>query len=360
MEKLASPDVRTLPHLATPTISVVIPTYNRAQFIAETIRSALGQTRLPLEIIVVDDGSTDRTREALQPFIDRAEIRCFFRKNTGVGAARNFGIRAAAGDYVAFLDDDDRWLPKHLEQLASAVERHPRVQMAFSGFEFFASDERSDRDFQTEAFRRSVAAMLERGFVKSSDQIWLSKESFLTALFELGFTFRIQGAMLSRKLLLDRGLFFDEAITLTQDGQFVLEAALHTPALFVPATGVEVRRHVKNSDGSPQDRGYQDQVVKDLARRIARTEAVFKNRLNPHERRALMASIRGMQSNIMLIKSRTLPYTTCIKEGLLLLKTAPCSESVRSLVKVLLGRRLLALLQARSSGAKTAAAVLNS
>ena len=368
MEKTASPDQSTaiaesaevrrekrghggpVSRTAEPKISVVIPTYNRARFISESIRSALTQTRPPLEIIVVDDGSTDRTREELKPFVDRGEIRCIFRENTGLGDARNTGIRAAVGDYIAFLDDDDRWLPRHLEQLVSALERHPAAQMAYSGFEFFADGEGSDVEVQSAAFKRSVAAMLERGFVKRSDEVWISTESYLTACFELGFTFRIQGSLISRKLMLDRGLDFDNAIQHTQDGQFALEAALHTPALFVPAVGVQVRRHAANSDAN-QNRAYRRRVVIDLQRRIARSEEVFK-RLTPGERRAFLSSIQGMQGNIMLMKIQTLSYSAGVKEGLLLLKAAPCLSSVRSLAKALLGRRLLMLLRGWSRGAR--------
>lgn len=342
---------------AGPTISAVIPTYNRAEFISETVRSALAQKRPPREIIIVDDGSTDRTRQELQPFIDRGEIRYLFRQNSGIGDARNAGIRAAAGDYVALLDDDDRWLPGHLEQLAGALSRHPEAQMAYSGFEFFACGERSDSELQNAAFRKSVAAMLERGFVKGSDGVWLSKESYLTACFELGFTFRIQGAMFARQFALDRGLLFDNGIPQTQDGQFAIEAALHTRALFVPEVGVQVRRHGNNTDARLHDRVHLDKAVKDFQRRIARSEEVFKGRLSPGERRALTASIEGMQGNIMTIKSRTLPYASSVKEAMLLLKAAPCASSVRSLVKSFLGPRLLTQLQARSTAARTPAVV---
>ena len=89
------------------TISVIIPTYNYARFLAEAIDSALGQSYAPLEIIVVDDGSTDATSEVLAAYGDR--IRVLRQKNQGVAMARNAGIAAARGDYLAFLDSDDAW-----------------------------------------------------------------------------------------------------------------------------------------------------------------------------------------------------------------------------------------------------------
>lgn len=95
------------------TVSVIIPTYNYARYLGEAIDSALGQTLAPLEVIVVDDGSTDDTPELLAAYGDR--IRVLRQKNAGVAVARNSGIAAARGEYVAFLDADDTWLPRKLE-----------------------------------------------------------------------------------------------------------------------------------------------------------------------------------------------------------------------------------------------------
>jgi glycosyltransferase involved in cell wall biosynthesis len=95
------------------TVSVVIPTYNYARYLGEAIDSALGQTLPPLEVTVVDDGSTDDTPQVLAAYGDR--IRVLRQKNAGVAIARNSGIAAARGEYVAFLDADDVWLPRKLE-----------------------------------------------------------------------------------------------------------------------------------------------------------------------------------------------------------------------------------------------------
>ncbi|HEX3110532.1 MAG TPA: glycosyltransferase family A protein, partial [Thermoanaerobaculia bacterium] len=94
-------------------VSVVIPSYNYARYLGEAIDSALGQTLPPLEVIVVDDGSTDDTPAVLAAYGDR--IRVLRQKNAGVAVARNSGIAAARGECVAFLDADDVWLPRKLE-----------------------------------------------------------------------------------------------------------------------------------------------------------------------------------------------------------------------------------------------------
>ena len=92
-----------------PTVSVVIPSYNYGRFVRDAVESALAQSRKPLEIIVVDDGSTDDTRQVLQPYHDKGNIRYIYQKNSGLSAARNTGIQAAAGEWIAFLDADDVW-----------------------------------------------------------------------------------------------------------------------------------------------------------------------------------------------------------------------------------------------------------
>ena len=102
-------------------VSVIIPNYNYAQYLREAIDSVLAQTYPNVEIIVVDDGSTDGSKEILNSYGDR--IRAFFQQNQGVSAARNFGVSMSRGDFIAFLDADDAWLSEKIErQLALFVE----------------------------------------------------------------------------------------------------------------------------------------------------------------------------------------------------------------------------------------------
>jgi glycosyltransferase involved in cell wall biosynthesis len=115
------------------TISVIIPTYNYARFLGEAIDSALAQTLEPLEVMVVDDGSTDGTAEVLASYGER--IRVIRQKNAGVAMARNAGIAAARGDYLAFLDSDDAWYPRKLELQMARFEADAALGLVHCGAE---------------------------------------------------------------------------------------------------------------------------------------------------------------------------------------------------------------------------------
>ena len=110
------------------TVSVVIPTFNREGFIKQCVVSALKQSKKPDEVIVVDDGSSDKTWDVLRTlgFSDSKEernsLRYIFQRNKGVSAARNLGIKASKYRYIAFLDSDDLWLEKKLEKQISSLE----------------------------------------------------------------------------------------------------------------------------------------------------------------------------------------------------------------------------------------------
>ena len=110
-----------------PRISVVIPTFNHAQYVRETIESVKAQTFGDYEIIVVNDGSPDNTAQALSSYIASGDIRYFEQPNLGQGAARNLGIKHARGEFIALLDDDDLWPTDRLEWQVEALRREPRV-----------------------------------------------------------------------------------------------------------------------------------------------------------------------------------------------------------------------------------------
>lgn len=113
-------------------VSVIIPTYNRAHIIGRTVGSVLNQTYGNFEIIVIDDGSTDQTRDAVMRFNDR-RIRYVQQEYAGLPAiCRNRGLRLAGGEYVAFLDSDDLWLPQKLSRQIEFMRNNPQAFLVYS------------------------------------------------------------------------------------------------------------------------------------------------------------------------------------------------------------------------------------
>ena len=116
-----------------PAVSVVLPAFNRAHFLEQAFESIRSQTCAHWELIVVDDGSTDDTRAVVERLsVGIAQpVTYVYQKNGGAYAARNTGVDRARGDYVAFFDSDDLWLPHHLGNCLNAFERHPELDWVF-------------------------------------------------------------------------------------------------------------------------------------------------------------------------------------------------------------------------------------
>ena len=121
-----------------PLVSVVIPCYNQAQFVAEAVQSAVARTAR-VEVIVVDDGSTDQTAAVVRELRD---VRLIAQSNHGLAAARNRGLRAAGGDFVIFLDADDRLLPGAIDAGLRALAAHPESVMAYGRCVMMGADGR--------------------------------------------------------------------------------------------------------------------------------------------------------------------------------------------------------------------------
>lgn len=121
-----------------PRVSVVIPAYNAERFIGQAIETALSQLLSPDEIIVVDDGSTDNSREVVNSFGGRIQYR--YQENAGSGRARNVGIFTASSEVIAFLDSDDYWDPEHLVTMVKILNSHPKACLVYCGKKWVNED----------------------------------------------------------------------------------------------------------------------------------------------------------------------------------------------------------------------------
>lgn len=114
-----------------PLISIITPTYNRADFIAEAVQSVLDQTYQNFEHLIVDDGSTDNTREVLSPFLADGRFKYFYQENQGQSVARNQALEHARGEFICFLDSDNVWLPIHLASQLAVFQETPDVDIVY-------------------------------------------------------------------------------------------------------------------------------------------------------------------------------------------------------------------------------------
>jgi glycosyltransferase involved in cell wall biosynthesis len=129
--------------MSNPLVSVIIPSYNGGLYIKEAVDSALSQTYQPVEVVVIDDGSADNTRQVLEPYIESKKIFYIYQKNKGLSAARNTGIKNARGTYIALLDSDDIFLPTKIERQVNFMELHPKCDLCYCDIVHFREEDQT-------------------------------------------------------------------------------------------------------------------------------------------------------------------------------------------------------------------------
>jgi hypothetical protein len=138
-------------------VSVIIPTYNRADLLERALVSALGQTHRPIEVVVVDDGSTDHTPEVVRRF--DSGVRYVHSSHGGCGRAKNRGLQVATGELVTILDDDDELLPEKVERQVEYLRRHPDAGLCATGAFFLDEIDGSLRPYRPPALRPDTQAL---------------------------------------------------------------------------------------------------------------------------------------------------------------------------------------------------------
>lgn len=212
------------PVVTQPTVSVIVPTYNRGDLVTQAVDSLLRQTVPPDEIIVVDDGSTDHTRAALEPFM--ARIRYIHQENGGLAAARNRGIRESRGELLAFLDSDDLWEPRMLEAALETFRRHPEAGAVFT----------ADRDIDHNGHPTG------RVHTKRSPGIHFTPLSMLTRDTGVG----CGRPPIVRRAWVEKLGMFDETMRCAVDCDMWLRYAFSVPMVLQPEPLVRRRVHGAN------------------------------------------------------------------------------------------------------------------
>jgi len=195
-------------------ISVIIPTFNRAGHVTRAVESVLVQTYPNREIIVVDDGSTDNTREAMKGYENR--IKYIYQDNAGVSAARNVGIQAASGQWIAFLDSDDIWLPNKLARQIRCVNRKA-AKVCFTNY-ILSSGKESIQNMQTVYKRKAVE---EKEYTDALELMLVEPVGLYVP------------TMLVVRDLLEQVGCFHENLVVAEDTHLIYELALRVPFAFI-------------------------------------------------------------------------------------------------------------------------------
>jgi len=160
-----------------PLISVIIPAYNAERTILETIKSVQSQTYSDLELVVINDGSTDRTLDLLNSIQDD-RLKVFSFHNSGVCVARNYGISQAKGEFISFIDADDLWASNKLEAQLDALKQHPEADVAYSWTYFFYEQTGEKIPGHPAFFTGNVYGdLLKENFITSGSNILVRREA---------------------------------------------------------------------------------------------------------------------------------------------------------------------------------------
>ena len=210
-----------------PRVSVVIPTFNRARVLSEAVDSALAQTFSDLEIVIVDDGSTDDTIGTVERrYASRPQVRLLQKANGGPATARNTGLKSAEGELIAFLDSDDLWLPGKLMLQVDLLDRTPEAGLVFCDRVGEGPD--SPTRFETKGFKGDTS---------------------LKGILKKGFPFATPSVIVRRSVLDEVGLF-DEAFTCAEDWDLWIRILARFPITFVDKPLVIVRERRDSISGT--------------------------------------------------------------------------------------------------------------
>ena len=194
-------------------VTIIIPAYNKQDSITETLNSIYKQTFLNFEIIVIDDGSTDNTKQAVESFGNNVVY--IYQKNKGQGAARNQGIKAAKGDYIAFLDADDFWEPTFLESCYNFLENHPDIVAVNTA-------QRTIYNAQKSVIHPIELIEENPGIIEDFFKVWAKHDHIRT------------GTAMIRKETVDKAGFQNAALRVSQDLEYWALIATYGTWGFIP------------------------------------------------------------------------------------------------------------------------------
>jgi len=236
-----------------PQVSVIIPAYNCALYIAETIKSILAQGINDLEIIVINDGSTDNTAAIARSF--GTPVKVFEQSNAGVCSARNHGIREATGEFIALVDHDDYWLPTKLSNQLAAFAANPQVDVVFSDFVWWHTNE------ATGMFANAVA--FESQALPQGIDIVFSGWIYHQMLID---SYILTSTALARAHVVRNANGFDESLPFSEDWDFWLRVSRTSQFLKLKEKTTLYRQHPTQGSRVLRDVDYRTRLLENASR----------------------------------------------------------------------------------------------
>lgn len=255
-------------------VSVVIPTFNRSQYIGQAIKSVLEQTRDDIEIIVVDDGSTDDTREKIRPYLTR--INYLYTERGGPSKARNIGMKRASGEYISFLDSDDLYYPYKTAIQSDFLDKFPDIAMVYTEFSGFDDSGFWD-EFHLKKYHRAYqdsSLSYEKIFSENitikdaglNYPNWNHKKIYLGNIFRSVYQNLIVNttSVMFRKKILDIVGYQNEEYLLFEDLDFILRICKTSRVAFMDIPTYKHRYHSNQISSSQKKSGLETVISKQL------------------------------------------------------------------------------------------------
>jgi glycosyltransferase involved in cell wall biosynthesis len=280
-----------------PTVSVIIPTFNRSKLVVNAVQSVLGQTYRDYEIIVVDDGSTDNTAEALTPYMDR--IRYVYQANLGASAAQNRGLQLARGKWISILASDDLWLPTKLEaQLKAVASLGEDFGACFTNCDFFGHPYVTQSAFEEAGLHEE----LPFGPLEEPFKVILARHP---AIY-------VQSLLVLRSLV-EYPNGFDEHIVVAEDTDLLFRLAFKTKFCFVNERLVRIDRTPSREVGLTELYSRSDDRAFGSREHVFQKWICLPENLDPELRQTVEEMLKDHYYNWLVTKLYRFRYVKAFK-----------------------------------------------
>lgn len=305
-----------------PLVSVIIPSYNMARYVGEAIESVLAQTYKNYELIVVDDGSTDNTAEVVKKYLKPQAVSYIHKENKGISVARNTGIKASRGEFIAFLDADDIWLPEKLEHQIKFMDSD---KVGIVGCGAYIINEKGE---------------IFDNFIKKT----YPNRSLLLGVLNMKNVVSGGSEALARKKCFDVVGIFDENLKSSEDWDMWLRIAYHYDIVFVEKPLVKIRERTNSLCSPSNAQKMLDSDLLVLSKLFQHTKTNVFLRRKSYSYRYYAAAIAYKETKDVvgtrryILKSLyTFPWNVFDRSHILTVLYAFCGdkvfESIRSMMK---------------------------